>query len=127
MRCVDANAAWVVYLRLFFLRLPDGATLTRYCGQWSFSLMLTVACGLWSKFFGLGPLFLILSRFCHAYNALIRIQVVSEYRKARAIMADVTARDASEGTAEGLAAGATKGIWHSIFLEVDKVSNQTPC
>ena len=43
-------------------------------------------------------------------------------------MADVTARDATEGTAEdqGLAEGATKSIWHSIFLEVDKVSSQLP-
>lgn len=54
------------------------------------------------------------------------VQVVSEYRKARAIMADVTARDATESTEEGVADGATKGIWHSIFSEVDKVSSQLP-
>ncbi len=36
-------------------------------------------------------------------------QVVSEYRKARAIMADVAAE------------GATEGVWHNLFLEVDKV------
>lgn len=43
-------------------------------------------------------------------------------------MADVTARDATEGAAEdqGLAEGNTKSIWHSIFLEVDKVSSQLP-
>ncbi|KAL3158707.1 hypothetical protein ABBQ32_011445 [Trebouxia sp. C0010 RCD-2024] len=46
--------------------------------------------------------------------------VVSEYRKARAIMADVTSRNATEGPGEGLADSTTKGIWHSIFLEVDK-------
>lgn len=43
-------------------------------------------------------------------------------------MADVTARDATEGTPEdqGLAEGTTKSIWHSIFLEVDKVSSHVP-
>lgn len=52
------------------------------------------------------------------------VQVVSEYRKARAIMADLTPRGGTEGTAEGesLADGTSKSIWHSIFLEVDKVS-----
>ena len=56
------------------------------------------------------------------------VQVVSEYRKARAIMADVTAKDATEGTAQdqGLAEGTTKSVWHSIYLEVDKVSSQLP-
>ena len=54
------------------------------------------------------------------------MQVVSEYRKARAIMADVTARDATESSGEGVAAGATKGIWHSIVFEVDKVSSHLP-
>ena len=44
------------------------------------------------------------------------MQVVSEYRKARAIMADVTSTGAAEDTA-----GGPKGIWSSIFLEVDKV------
>ncbi|KAA6419700.1 MAG: hypothetical protein FRX49_10424, partial [Trebouxia sp. A1-2] len=34
--------------------------------------------------------------------------VVSEYRKARAIMADVAVE------------GATEGVWHNLFLEVDK-------
>lgn len=38
-------------------------------------------------------------------------------------MADVTSRDATEGPGEGLADSTTKGIWHSIFLEVDKVSS----
>jgi hypothetical protein len=37
------------------------------------------------------------------------LQVVSEYRKARAIMADVAVD------------GATEGVWHNLFLEVDKV------
>jgi len=37
------------------------------------------------------------------------LQVVSEYRKARAIMADVAVE------------GATEGVWHNLFLEVDKV------
>ena len=43
-------------------------------------------------------------------------------------MADVTARSDTEGTAEdqGLAEGTSKSIWHSIFLEVDKVSSQLP-
>ncbi len=38
------------------------------------------------------------------------LQVVSEYRKARAIMADVAVE------------GATEGVWHNLFLEVDKVT-----
>lgn len=37
-------------------------------------------------------------------------QVVSEYRKARAIMADFDADNAPEG------------VWHNLFQEVDKVS-----
>ncbi len=36
--------------------------------------------------------------------------MVSEYRKARAIMADVAVE------------GATEGVWHNLFLEVDKVA-----
>lgn len=53
------------------------------------------------------------------------VQVVSEYRKARAIMAELTPRGGTEGAAEGesLADGTSKSIWHSIFLEVDKVSS----
>jgi len=43
-----------------------------------------------------------------AYHDLC-LQVVSEYRKARAIMADVAVE------------GATEGVWHNLFLEVDKV------
>ena len=39
------------------------------------------------------------------------LQVVSEYRKARAIMADVAVE------------GATEGVWHNLFLEVDKVAS----
>ncbi len=39
------------------------------------------------------------------------LQVVSEYRKARTIMADVTVE------------GATEGVWHNLFLEVDKVAS----
>ena len=38
------------------------------------------------------------------------MQVISEYRKARDIMAHV----ADEG--------ATEGVWHNLFLEVDKVT-----
>lgn len=38
------------------------------------------------------------------------MQVISEYRKARDVMAHV----ADEG--------ATEGVWHNLFLEVDKVT-----
>lgn len=61
------------------------------------------------------------SAFTHASC----LQVVSEYRKARAIMADVAANSGSEDSM-ALANGANKGIWGSIFLEVDKVSSQLP-
>lgn len=37
------------------------------------------------------------------------MQVISEYRKARGIMADVADEN------------ATEGVWHNLFLEVDKV------
>ena len=50
----------------------------------------------------------------HADNSGCRepcLQVVSEYRKARAIMADVAVE------------GATEGVWHNLFLEVDKVAS----
>ena len=43
-------------------------------------------------------------------NSVLCEQVVSEYRKARAVMADVAAENAPEG------------VWHNLFQEVDKVS-----
>lgn len=44
------------------------------------------------------------------HAAAVRMQVISEYRKARDVMAHV----ADEG--------ATEGVWHNLFLEVDKVT-----
>ena len=38
----------------------------------------------------------------------VAAQVISEYRKARALMADVAAQ-------------AKEGVWHNLFLEVEKV------
>ena len=42
------------------------------------------------------------------------MQVISEYRKAKGIMADVAAK------------GPTEGVWHNLFLEVDKVEFTAP-
>ncbi len=48
------------------------------------------------------------SRQRHAPSVLrARAQVISEYRKARALMADVAAQ-------------TKEGVWHNLFLEVEK-------
>lgn len=62
---------------------------------------------------------MLLQRYCQCMLRAIKhnwfsgnptgLQVVSEYRKARAIMADVNTDHAPEG------------VWHNLFQEVDKV------
>ena len=42
------------------------------------------------------------------------VQVISEYRKARALMADVAAQ-------------TKEGVWHNLFLEVEKVPGLPAC